>query len=190
MPPAQRRSPEDAMQRAFVEHLRYVGVPFNASKGGAAVGARVGAIYKARGVQAGWPDLNIVKIGGRGEPGLFVEVKAANGNLSPAQRRWQIILRREGYVCETVKSLDSFKEILARYMSGIGPDFERTAAVARLPAPSPAPSPPRQVSAPVRAARARVQRSSPATGAAGPSGSQVVVLSDSDDDALSDSDAE
>lgn len=71
------------MQRAFVEHLQYLGVPFNASKGGAAVGARVGAIYKARGVQAGWPDLHIVKFGARGEPGLFVEVKAARG---PAMR--------------------------------------------------------------------------------------------------------
>ena len=104
-------------------------MPLVASKNGAYSSARVGAAYKRMGVRAGFPDLNIPKVGGRDEPGLYVELKAPGRGLRANQREWQQRLRREGYVCEVVHTLEEFKELVANYLSGDGPEFERTVCV-------------------------------------------------------------
>ena len=103
-----------------------VKIPLVASKNGAYSNARVGAAYKRMGVRAGFPDITIPKVGGRGEPGLYVELKAPGRGLRPNQREWQQRLRHEGYVCEVVHTLEEFKELVTNYLSGDGPEFERT----------------------------------------------------------------
>ena len=109
-----------------VTYSDVIGLMCVASKNGAYSNSRVGAIYKRMGVRAGFPDLLIPKIGARGEPGLFVELKAPGRQLRPAQVRWQKQLRGEGYVCEVARTLDQFKAIVQTYTTGDGPEFERT----------------------------------------------------------------
>ena len=123
------RSTEYVLAVAVATYADAIGVPLVASKNGAYSSARVGAAYKRMGVRAGFPDLNIPKVGGRDEPGLYVELKAPGRGLRANQREWQQRLRREGYVCEVVHTLEEFKELVANYLSGDGPEFERTVCV-------------------------------------------------------------
>lgn len=145
MPP--KTTPEDAIQFAAVDYLDAAHIRYSASKNGANVGVRAGAIYKKRGVKKGWPDLTVVKVGARGEPGLYIEFKAPNGSMAPEQKEWQRALRSEGYACEVVKSFDSFIGIMKRYTDGVGPPFERTvpeiysAVCASVPPPAAPPAP-------------------------------------------------
>ena len=63
--PSQNRSTEYVLAVAVATYADAIGVPLVASKNGAYSSARVGAAYKRMGVRAGFPDLNIPKVGGR-----------------------------------------------------------------------------------------------------------------------------
>ena len=63
-----RRSPEADMQAQIVAYCDGLGIFLSASKNGAFTSSRVGAIYKRLGVREGFPDLMVLKVGGRGEP--------------------------------------------------------------------------------------------------------------------------
>ena len=119
-----RANPEALIQTACAAWCASRRIRIQASKNGAYSSARVGAVYKEMGVQSGFPDMQILRIGGRGEPGLFVELKAPGRTLKPKQVQWQKDLREEGYVSEWVTSVDAFKSLVLRYIDGTGPPFE------------------------------------------------------------------
>lgn len=113
----------------IVAYCDDVGVEVAGSKNGAYTTKRIGAIYKRMGVREGFPDLSVIRVGGRGEPGLYVEIKAPGRSLRPAQVDWQRRLRNQGYVCEMVKSLDAFKQLLKKYINGTGVPFVHHVAI-------------------------------------------------------------
>ena len=114
------------MQCAIVEYAEDLGLAFTASKNGIPTTPRLGAIYKRSGVRAGWPDITIAKVGARGEPGLYVELKTVGRQLTATQQVWQARLRSDGYVCERVTSLAQFKELIKNYLTADGPPFDRS----------------------------------------------------------------
>jgi hypothetical protein len=121
-----RMSPEAQVQIACVAYAEGLDIKVVGSKNGAYTSARVGAIYQAMGVRSGFPDLAVFKPGARGEPAMFVELKAPGRALRDSQVEWQTALRKEGYVCEVAKSLTAFQTLLDRYLNGTGEQFERT----------------------------------------------------------------
>jgi hypothetical protein len=86
-----RASPEHDLHRAVADYLRVALKPptiwTTIGHGG---GGRVrGAMLKAAGVQKGWPDILIMHYAGmsyRGVKVVGIELKAAKGRLSPAQK--------------------------------------------------------------------------------------------------------
>ena len=129
MRPCKRKSPEAQIQIACVAYADGLGITVVGSKNDSYTSARVGAIYKAMGVRAGFPDLAVMKVGARGEPGMFVELKAPGRPLRDSQVAWQQKLRDEGYVCEVARSLHAFQALLNKYLQGLGDPFERTVVV-------------------------------------------------------------
>jgi hypothetical protein len=117
---------EMQLQFALADYLETTDFLWNASKTGANVGPKLGAIYKRMGVRKGWPDVEITEIGGRGEPGLYLELKSKGHSLSIHQRAVRDRLRARGYVVEEAKTINACKAIIERYLSGTGEPFERT----------------------------------------------------------------
>ena len=67
-----------------------------------------GAQLKARGLMAGWPDVQIIYRG----KFYGVELKAANGRLSPEQRACAEAIRAAGGYYHQVRSLDELQSWL------------------------------------------------------------------------------
>jgi hypothetical protein len=109
-----RQRPEQQLQRALVEHLRWRAAPdvffFHVPNGGWR--SRVeAAIFKVTGTRAGVPDLLIVR-GGR----LFgLELKSDRGRLSAAQKATHEELRGAGAVVETVSNIDAALALLGEW---------------------------------------------------------------------------
>jgi hypothetical protein len=94
--------------------LRLFAIP-NGGRRDAVTGARL----KAEGVVAGVADLFLaVPRGGCG--GLFVEMKAAGGRLSAAQRAWSADVAAGGdYRYRVCRSLDGFRAVSEAYLAGV-----------------------------------------------------------------------
>ena len=90
---AATRSTEYVLAVAVATYADAIGVPLVASKNGAYSSARVGAAYKRMGVRAGFPDLNIPKVGGRDEPGLSVYVVCTYVSGAQSRRLVHVAVR-------------------------------------------------------------------------------------------------
>ncbi len=107
-----RHRPEQALHRAVFEHICWRGragtFAFHPANGGARSGIEA-AIMKGFGVVAGVPDLIIIHNGR-----VFgLELKAANGRLSPAQRDVHERLRAAGAEVAVAVGLDEALQQLA-----------------------------------------------------------------------------
>lgn len=55
--------------------------------------------------------------------GLYIELKAKGGRVSPKQKDWQRALRQQGYASESCIGADKAIEMLTHYLSGNLPPF-------------------------------------------------------------------
>ena len=137
LPKRKRAAPERDAQRAVVAWLRMCGclvqATFTEQRGNARTAeerARYGAARKASGATAGFPDLVVcAPAAGRS---FFVEMKAAQGRLSDAQRAVHEWLRRAGHLVFVARSVAELEADLRR--SGIE---LRAGNRLRLAAPAP-----------------------------------------------------
>ena len=108
------RRPEQQLQRAIVEHLRWRARPqvwwCHLANGGwrSPIEAK---IFKALGVVAGAPDLLIVADG----RAYFLELKAPRGRISPAQHECHEALRKAGATVAVASDIDQALELLERW---------------------------------------------------------------------------
>ena len=116
-----RRQEEHGLQAACVRWFRLahprlalclVAVP-NGGRRDAVTGARL----KAEGVVAGVSDLLLLVPRGQWH-GLCIEMKAATGRQSGAQRRWQQAVEERGYKYALVRSAAQFMAEVDGYLSG------------------------------------------------------------------------
>ena len=121
---------ERDLQEWAAKVLRNRNVLFQASTAGATYDtdnryAQANA-FRARGVSPGFPDLYILEPGNRGEPALFIELKAVGVNtMRPEQIEWQQKLRRMGFVAVMCNSCPGFLALLDNYFHGTGLPFVR-----------------------------------------------------------------
>jgi hypothetical protein len=105
---------EDQIQRGVVQFLRYslrAGVAWFHVPNGGQRGRVEGARFVGLGVKAGVPDFLLVADGR-----LFcLELKTAHGRLSPSQVVMQSELRAAGAAVETVHSLETAMDQIARW---------------------------------------------------------------------------
>jgi hypothetical protein len=105
---------ESVLQRQLVSALRYVAKPRVMWTHLPAGGARdyiAGAMLKAEGLHAGWPDLQFVYYGRV----YFLELKSRRGTLSESQQAVHAGLRETGAPVEIARSLDEALAILERW---------------------------------------------------------------------------
>jgi VRR-NUC domain len=109
-----RHRPEDALQRAIVEHYHQRAAPgvfmFAVPNGGFRRPVEA-AILKATGTVAGIPDTIWIKNG----QVFALELKAEGGRLSPAQEEVLIKLRECGAIATHAHGLDQALQILERW---------------------------------------------------------------------------
>jgi hypothetical protein len=109
-----RQRPEQAIQRAVLEHLRRRGVPdifvFHPANGGARSPIEA-AIFRSLGVVAGTPDLIII----RGGVTHALELKAAGGKLTPAQIDCHEAMRRAGATVAVAHGVDQAIDFLEQH---------------------------------------------------------------------------
>jgi len=70
---------------------------------------------KREGVVPGIPDLFIAYTT-EGKHGLFIEMKAATGRLSEAQKNKRVQLMDAGYDCAVCRSFDEFERAVKDYL--------------------------------------------------------------------------
>jgi VRR-NUC domain len=101
-----RARPEQQIQKALADHLRMRAATgtywFHPANGGART-AIEGAVLKACGVRAGTPDLILI----RGGKTFALELKAANGRVSPAQAQAHEEMRASGAEVAVAIGIDS-----------------------------------------------------------------------------------
>jgi len=109
-----RHRPEDALQRAIVEHYRQRAAPgvfmFAVPNGGFRRPVEA-AILKATGTVAGIPDTIWIKDG----QVYALELKAPGGRLTPAQEGVLVALREAGATATHAHGLDQALQILERW---------------------------------------------------------------------------
>ena len=107
--PKRKAQPEAIIQRAIIARLRLSGIVCHHSPNAAKRSVIGGRRIKADGMITGWPDLTVV-----GREGLvgFLEVKAPDGKLSPAQAEIGEMLSRMGHTWRVVHSQDEAVEAL------------------------------------------------------------------------------
>lgn len=81
------------------------------------------AIFKAMGVKAGVPDLFLPVMARAGAlekvyAGLYIEMKAKDGRLSAAQRKWLRELHEEGFACAVCFGAEEAEKALTDYLEG------------------------------------------------------------------------
>jgi hypothetical protein len=134
-PDRKKRSREESiMQTHLIEwwHLncRHFGVPeillASCPNGGGRSGPRVGAILKAEGLRAGFPDLGLYvprrprPIGMTTTPhysGLFLELKCREGVVSPEQEVFHELLQAQGYKVCVVRTLQDAINQITLYLT-------------------------------------------------------------------------
>ena len=77
----------------------------------------VAAALKREGVKSGVPDLFLPVVRAP-FPGLFIELKAQSGTLSPTQKRWGDLLRAQGYAYAVAFGWEEAKDVLEGYLKG------------------------------------------------------------------------
>ena len=104
------KRPEQSLQIACVKwfRLQYPNSRICAIPNSAKRGVVEGAMFKAQGVSAGYPDLQILHNG----KVYFIEMKSDKGRLSDSQKEWQTWLTENGFEHYVCNSFDSFKEIV------------------------------------------------------------------------------
>ena len=70
---------------------------------------------KRQGVRAGVPDL-FLPVPRYGRPGLWIEMKTADGKLSASQKDWGAFLIAVGYRVEVCRSFDQARAVLLEYL--------------------------------------------------------------------------
>lgn len=106
-----RRKPEEAIQRALVQHYKVRGAPgvfMCAIPNGGYRRPTEAAVFKATGVIAGVPDLLFVRQG----QAYFLELKALSGKLSENQTRCLEQLEAAGAICAVAYGLDEALKFL------------------------------------------------------------------------------
>lgn len=78
-------------------------------------GVKYRANNKRMGVRSGTPDY-LLAVPRHGKHGLFIEMKAADGRLSPEQKVAQEKLANEGYMVITCYSTDSARSEIESYL--------------------------------------------------------------------------
>lgn len=112
---------ESKLQQACVKWFRlqypmYARLLFAIPNGGAR-NEITGSLLKAEGVVAGVPDLFLAV--GRdvlAEHGLFIEMKAPNGKVTPRQAEMHKLLTAQGYEVVVCYSFDDFKQAIEDYL--------------------------------------------------------------------------
>lgn len=107
-----RNNEESRMQIALIRWwasvCRQFGVPeillASCPNGGGRSGPRVGAILKAEGLRAGFPDLGLYAPRGV-HHALFLELKRPAGVVSPEQEVFHSLLRDQGYKVVVVRGV-------------------------------------------------------------------------------------
>ncbi len=80
--------------------------------------------FKRCGVKAGVPDICITLGSEEGHHGLYIELKReSGGKVSASQKKWQKILRENGYICEVAYGFEEAKRIVIDYMSLKSKDY-------------------------------------------------------------------
>jgi hypothetical protein len=109
-----RHRPEDAIQRAIVQHYRQRAAPgvfmFAVPNGGSRRPVEA-AILKATGTVAGIPDTIWIKDG----QVYALELKAPGGRLTPAQEGVLVALRAAGAIATHCHGIDHALQILERW---------------------------------------------------------------------------
>lgn len=72
---------------------------------------------KAEGVKPGVPDLHL-PVSRLGYHGLWIETKTKAGRVSPEQKEWHELLRREGHLVVVVRSALQGIELMSGYLAG------------------------------------------------------------------------
>ena len=76
---------------------------------------RGGAYMKEEGVKAGVPDL-FLPVARRGWHGLFIEMKKPKGRVSIPQMAMMALLKKQDFLCYTIRSLNDFCDVLTWYL--------------------------------------------------------------------------
>lgn len=75
------------------------------------------ARFKAMGVKSGVPDL-FLPVARSGAHGLFIEMKASGGRVSPNQKEWISELEKQGYSAAVCFGWDEARGVLEKYLKG------------------------------------------------------------------------
>lgn len=100
-------------QHHYPELKRLYAIP---NAGAGAQSGQAGKM-KAEGVKAGVPDL-FLPLPMRGWHGLYIEMKALDGTLAPAQVDWLDYLNAEGYAAAVCYGWESARAVLVDYIAG------------------------------------------------------------------------
>jgi hypothetical protein len=106
------------IQTALIHWLRmqHPGVLFTIAPVGAIrIPAHVGAAYKRMGYSRGTPDILIFEPS-KEYHGLFVELKAPKGRLSPEQKEWLACLEDRGYQTAVCRSCEEAIIVIEKYL--------------------------------------------------------------------------
>lgn len=104
-------------QRAVVEYLDWLKVPYYHVPNERKCSPQQGAQLKRLGVKAGVPDICIpVPMGGY--HALYIEMKSKTGRASMPQRQWIRTLRRYGNYADICYGADEAIALISHYMSG------------------------------------------------------------------------
>ena len=124
--PADKRSPEEResgiQQRVVQEvneklvHLYPALAGLHAIPNGGDRDVRVGAKLKREGVKRGVPDL-CLPVPRRGYHGLYIELKAEDGRVSPDQKAWREFLLEQGYQAVIATGKREALDVLIDYVS-------------------------------------------------------------------------
>jgi hypothetical protein len=104
----------------IADELPEVRLMFAIPNGGARHPAVAGKL-KAEGVKAGVPDL-FLPVGHEMWNGLFIEMKAPKGRLSPQQKEWIDALDAQGYRCEVCYGAEAAFNAILGYLEVV-PDL-------------------------------------------------------------------
>ena len=70
---------------------------------------------KAQGVRSGVPDI-FLPVARRGMHGLFIEMKAKKGIVSPEQKIFGENMKKQGYVCEICYGWEEARDLILKYL--------------------------------------------------------------------------
>jgi VRR-NUC domain. len=85
----------------------------NGGKRGIAEAAR----FRRMGVKSGVPDL-VLPVANGGYHGLYIELKAHGGSVSPTQEIWLKRLRQQGYAAFVCVGADEAIHVITKYLEG------------------------------------------------------------------------